>query len=127
MNSPDGPKRLLHPIFEARQLLGDTSNSKFYDLVQEGEICIVKIGRRSFVTDAELNRYVALLEKQMVEPPKPEGSEPEGAEAPDARSHFAKIAEHLEANELSRAGGMLSSLGLTWSEVIRDPAVGDAS
>ncbi len=51
-------KRLLHPIPEARELLGGISHTKFYDLVRLGKIRLTKIGRRSFVTHAELERFV---------------------------------------------------------------------
>ena len=53
---------LLHPIPEARGILGNIGNSKFYALVAAGELKLVKIGSRSFVTSDELRRYVAALQ-----------------------------------------------------------------
>ena len=53
--------RLLYPVPEARELLGDISHTKFYDLVRLGKIRLTKIGRRSFVTHAELERFVEEL------------------------------------------------------------------
>ena len=55
------PKRLLHPITEARVQLGGISHSNFYEIVKRGDIALVKIGRRSFVTDDALLAYVARL------------------------------------------------------------------
>ena len=50
------PKRLLHPIPEARQLLGGIGHTMFYRMVKDGEIRLTKIGSRSFVSDPELKR-----------------------------------------------------------------------
>ena len=55
-NQEGPPKRLLHPIPEARELLGGISHTTFYRLVRDGEIHLVKLRNRSFVTDAELKR-----------------------------------------------------------------------
>lgn len=44
---------LLHPVPEARRQIG-VGNSKFYELVGDGEIRIVKIGRKSLVPDEDL-------------------------------------------------------------------------
>ncbi len=55
-----GP-RLLHPIPEARYLLGGISNGMFYELVAKGLIHLTKVGRRSFVTDDELHRAPARI------------------------------------------------------------------
>ena len=65
-SSPSGgnrnpPKRLIHPIPEARKLLGGISHSNFYEIIKRGDLELVKIGRRSFVTDEALRRYVARL------------------------------------------------------------------
>ena len=54
---------LLHPIPEAREILGNIGNSKFYEIVGAGELKLVKIGSRSFVTSDELRRYVATLQE----------------------------------------------------------------
>lgn len=48
--------RLLHPIPEARQLLGGISHTHFYKLVRKGRIKVTKLGRRSFVSHRELER-----------------------------------------------------------------------
>ena len=53
--------QLLHPIPEARAILGNIGNSKFYQIVASGQLKLVKIGRRSFVTPDELRRYVDSL------------------------------------------------------------------
>ena len=50
------PKRLLYPIPEARQLLGNIGHSMFYQRVKAGDIRLTKIGRRSFVSESELKR-----------------------------------------------------------------------
>ena len=50
--------RLLHPVPEARQLLGGISHTFFYELVRSGELTLTKLGSRSFVTHAELERLV---------------------------------------------------------------------
>ena len=52
------PQRLLHPIPEARQMLGGIGHTKFYALVKAGRIKLTKIGGRSFVTPSELQRCV---------------------------------------------------------------------
>ena len=54
----ESSERLLHPVKEARRLLGGIGVTKFYELVATGEIELVHIGRRSFLTDFEYRRYV---------------------------------------------------------------------
>ena len=49
-------QRILHPIPEARHLLGGISHSMFYKLVGKGLIHLTKMGRRSFVSDDEIHR-----------------------------------------------------------------------
>jgi excisionase family DNA binding protein len=46
------------PVKEARQQLGGISPSTFYALVKEGELSLVKIGRRSFVQAEDLDDFV---------------------------------------------------------------------
>ena len=53
--------KLLYPIPEARAVLGNIGHSKFYEIVASGQLKLVKIGRRSFVTPDELRRYVDSL------------------------------------------------------------------
>ena len=52
------PERLIYPIPEACAILGDLSNSFFYNLVSGGLIRLTKIGSRSFVSDDELRGFV---------------------------------------------------------------------
>jgi excisionase family DNA binding protein len=47
--------RHLMPVKEARHQLGGISHSTFYALVKEGELSLVKIGRRSFVLAEDLD------------------------------------------------------------------------
>ncbi len=54
-------QQLLYSIPEACALLGDIGRTLFYDIVAAGQLKLVKIGRRSFVTDGELRRYAASL------------------------------------------------------------------
>ena len=51
---------LLHPVTEAAAILG-IGRSMLYQLMAAGEIQTVKIGRRTLVTQAELERYVQRL------------------------------------------------------------------
>ena len=50
------PARLLHPVDEARELLGGIGRTHFYSLVKSGRLNVVKIGKRTFVSDTELRR-----------------------------------------------------------------------
>ncbi|HXC78679.1 MAG TPA: helix-turn-helix domain-containing protein [Candidatus Acidoferrum sp.] len=50
--------RRLLPITEARHLLGGISPTTFYALVKEGELSLVKIGRRSFVHTEDLDDFL---------------------------------------------------------------------
>ena len=50
--------RHLMPINEARQQLGGISPTTFYALVNEGELSLVKIGRRSFVQAEDLDDFI---------------------------------------------------------------------
>ena len=56
------PDRPLHPIREARELLGGISHSGFYKYVGRGLIRVVKLGARSFVTSDEIKNCVARIE-----------------------------------------------------------------
>jgi hypothetical protein len=56
-------KRRLYPIPEARQLLGNISHSSFYKEVKAGKIKLVKIGKRSFVSDTTIDSVVDELQK----------------------------------------------------------------
>ena len=54
---------LLYNEAEARRMIGDIGRSKFYELVKEGKITPTKIGRRTFFSAAELERFVASLDQ----------------------------------------------------------------
>ncbi len=59
--------RILHPVEEARHLLGGIGVTKFYELVACGDLELVHIGRRSVLTDTEIRRYVdELVARQAV-------------------------------------------------------------
>ena len=50
--------RHLMPVNEARQQLGGISATTFYALVKEGELSLVKVGRRSFIQAEDLDDFV---------------------------------------------------------------------
>jgi excisionase family DNA binding protein len=50
--------RHLMPVTEARHQLGGISPTTFYALVNEGELSLVKIGRRSFVHAEDLDDFL---------------------------------------------------------------------
>jgi excisionase family DNA binding protein len=50
--------RHLMPVKEARKQLGGISPTTFYALVKEGELSLVKIGRRSFVHAEDLDDFL---------------------------------------------------------------------
>lgn len=52
-----GERRLIG-VAEARAWLGGISPTTFYALVKEGELSLVKIGRRSFVHAEELDDFL---------------------------------------------------------------------
>ena len=43
----------LNSVVNARQVLGRISQETFYKYVRTGDLRVVKLGRRTFVTDAE--------------------------------------------------------------------------
>ena len=55
--------QLLIPVKECRRQLGNIGNTKFYEEVAAGRLKLIKMGRRSFATPAELKRYVAALQE----------------------------------------------------------------
>jgi len=59
---------LLHSIQSSTQILG-IGRSSLYGLIAEGEICTVKIGRRTLIPDREIWRYVESLTKRQDETP----------------------------------------------------------
>jgi excisionase family DNA binding protein len=54
-------RRKLWPVAEAAYQLG-MSRATLYRLVNAGEIRLVKVGGRTYATDAELDRFVARSE-----------------------------------------------------------------
>ena len=61
-NTPSVPNRVLYPVPEARRLLGGISHTGFYKLVKQNKLKLSKIGRRSFVSNSELKRFLDDLE-----------------------------------------------------------------
>lgn len=55
---------LLHSLPDAAARLGGIGRSTLYELIAAGAIRTVKIGRRAFVSERELARYVAALEEE---------------------------------------------------------------
>jgi hypothetical protein len=53
--------RLLIPYDEALALLGGIGRTKFHEVIDNGEIVRVKIGRRGFITAKSLAAYVERL------------------------------------------------------------------
>jgi len=58
--------RLVVPLEEACQQLGGMSRSTLYNKFARGELTPVKIGRRSYLTQTELERYVNQLPMKAV-------------------------------------------------------------
>ena len=50
------PHRLLYSVQEARQLWGGIAQSTFYKLVNEQNIRLIKLGRRTYVPRDEIMR-----------------------------------------------------------------------
>jgi hypothetical protein len=61
MNTDADTERLLVNHFDAMRMLGDIGRTKLYELGDAGEIEMVKIGRRSFVTTRSIAAYVDRL------------------------------------------------------------------
>jgi len=61
VEQPTPPERLLYPLPEAQQRLGGISRTTLYGLIGRGELAAVKIGNRSFITQAALTDFVARL------------------------------------------------------------------
>ncbi len=68
------PNRRFYPIPEARVKLGDISHSFFYKLVAQGVIRLTKVGKRSFLTDDEIDAVVARLSSQNATEEQKDGS-----------------------------------------------------
>ncbi len=48
----------LNTVKESRERLGGIAQESFYKLVRTGQIRVAKIGRRTYVSDAELDRFI---------------------------------------------------------------------
>ena len=59
-----GVARLLHDIEEARQLLGGIGRSTIYKAIQDGRLTPVKIGTRTLLRRAELERFAGVAPKE---------------------------------------------------------------
>jgi excisionase family DNA binding protein len=57
--APQAPRQRLITVAEARQELDGISPTTFYQLVKDGELRVVKIGRRTFVAVSELDKYIS--------------------------------------------------------------------
>jgi hypothetical protein len=55
--------QLLLAIPDACRMLGYLGRTKVYDLVGEGELTTVNIGRRGFITAASIEAYVNRLQE----------------------------------------------------------------
>jgi predicted DNA-binding transcriptional regulator AlpA len=53
--------RLLNSVPEAMDRAGGISRSKIYQLIRDKELCRVKIGARSFITESSLRAFVDRL------------------------------------------------------------------
>lgn len=53
--------RILIPYDEARALLGAIGRTKFHELIDDGHLVRVKIGRRGFIVAKSLADYVDRL------------------------------------------------------------------
>ncbi len=55
---------LMYSVYpDAAKALGGMSRSKIYMEIKEGRLSVVKVGRRTFITVDELERYVSELSK----------------------------------------------------------------
>lgn len=57
-SAPEPKPTRLHPLKEAQQRLGGISRAKLYLEVDQGRLKLSRIGRRVFVSDVELDRYL---------------------------------------------------------------------
>lgn len=59
MKSDQAPTvRKLRPVDETCDIMGGIGRTKLYDLIKRGELQLVKIGSRSFVTDDSIVSYI---------------------------------------------------------------------
>lgn len=57
------PQDKLNCIEETQQKLGNLGRTRVFSLLASGELKSVKIGRRRFVPESEINAYIAGLER----------------------------------------------------------------
>ena len=55
------PARAIYPMNETRALFGKIGTTKIYELVNAGEIDLVKQGSRSYITGPSVVRYLKKL------------------------------------------------------------------
>jgi len=55
------PERLLLPYDEARAALGGISRTTLWQLVNQGQIVRVNVGRRGFITAKSIDAYIDRL------------------------------------------------------------------
>lgn len=53
--------RIINSIPQTLEKLGGISRSMVYELINQGELAVVKIGRRSFITEDSLQSFVQRL------------------------------------------------------------------
>jgi excisionase family DNA binding protein len=53
--------RLIESIEDTQRVLGNSGRTKIYELIKDGHLVAVKIGRRTFVTRASIEGYVDRL------------------------------------------------------------------
>ena len=51
-------ERRLVPIPDARHYLGGISHETIYRLIRAGQLGVIKVGRRTFVDQSELDRFI---------------------------------------------------------------------
>ena len=56
--------RLLVPVLDTCAALGGLSRTTLYQLVNDGQLVKVKIGRRGFITASSLAAYINRLEQE---------------------------------------------------------------
>ena len=59
--APETDDRLLIPRPDAKRILGGIGDTTYCQLINDGELVRVNIGRRSFVTAESLRAYVERL------------------------------------------------------------------
>jgi excisionase family DNA binding protein len=52
------PGRLINSIPQSQERLGGLSRSTIYELIYQGELEVLKIGRRTFITEESLKNFI---------------------------------------------------------------------